>query len=311
MVANPVSDPALLPDQSGKVVLVTGATAGIGRCTAQALAAAGATVVVSARNESKVSEAVGDLRARTGNDRVYGLTLDLASFASIRASARDVLDRHDRLDVLVNNAGVYLSDRQLTADGFEATFGINHLGHFLLTDLLLDRLRASAPARVVNLSSLGHRFVRGLDFDDLQNARNYSTSTAYSRSKLANILFTKELARREAGSRVSAFAVHPGNIRSGFGQDGDTHGVLGAGLRVARQFMVGPATGACASVYAAVAPGLEQRSGAYLQRSAMRGYDSVHEVKPSAAARDEGAAARLWAESERLVLAAGDPTGGR
>jgi NAD(P)-dependent dehydrogenase (short-subunit alcohol dehydrogenase family) len=290
-----------LPDQTGKVAVITGGSSGSGLETAVALAGAGATVVVCSRNTRKIADAVERIRLRTGKTGVHGLELDLASFASIRSGAAELLSQWPRLDVLINNAGVYLSERQLTAEGFEMTFGINHLGHFLLTGLLLDRLRASAPSRVVNVSSVGHRFARDMNFDDLQSERRYSIQEAYTRSKLANVLFTKELARREAANGVSAFAVHPGNIRSGFGQDGDATGVMGMGLRFARLFMAGPKLGAAASVYVAVTPGLESRSGGYFQRSPIGGYRSVHESTPSKAARDAAAATRLWQVSEQLI----------
>jgi NAD(P)-dependent dehydrogenase (short-subunit alcohol dehydrogenase family) len=184
------------------------------------------------------------------------------------------------------------------------TMGINHFGHFLLTKLLLDRLRTSAPARVVSVSSVGHRFTRSMNFDDLMSEKHYAIQEAYTRSKLANILFTKELARREAANGVTAYAVHPGNIRSGFGQDGDTTGFMGVGLKIIRPFIPGPKVGAAASVYTAVAPGIEPKSGGYFQRSPIGGYRSVHESKPSAAARDDEAAKRLWQISEELVATA-------
>jgi NAD(P)-dependent dehydrogenase (short-subunit alcohol dehydrogenase family) len=239
-----------------------------------------------------------------GSKDVYGVDLDLASFASIRHGAAEILERWPRLDVLVNNAGVYLSERRETADGLEMTMGINHFGHFLLTNLLLDRLRASAPARVVNLSSVGHRFTRSMNFDDLMSEKHYAIQEAYTRSKLANILFTKELARREAGTGVSVFAVHPGNIRSGFGQDGDATGFMGVGLKIMRPFVPGPTLGACASVYTAVAPGIESKSGGYFQRRPIGGYRSVHESTPSHAARDDASAKRLWDLSEELTAGA-------
>ncbi|MFL6238211.1 MAG: SDR family oxidoreductase [Actinomycetes bacterium] len=296
--------PSMLPDQSGKVIVITGATSGIGRETAIALAGAGATVVIASRNPAKLDAVVKQVRREAGSQDVHPQELDLGSFASIRAAAEELRAQRPRIHVLVNNAGVYLSQRRVTTDGFEMTFGINHLGHFLLTSLLLDRLRSSESARVVTVSSVGHRFTNGLDFDDLQSERHYSISEAYTRSKLANVLFTKQLARREADSGVSAFAVHPGNIRSGFGQDGDATGVMGAGLQFARLFMVGPKLGAAASVYAAVAPGIEPRTGGYFQRSPIGGYRSVHESTPSKAALDSATAERLWAVSEELVAGA-------
>jgi NAD(P)-dependent dehydrogenase (short-subunit alcohol dehydrogenase family) len=295
-------DPTRLPDQTGKVIVITGATGGIGLETAVALAGAGASVVVSGRSPAKVDAAVDEVRRRTGNRNVDALTLDLASFASIHSGADDLLARYPQIHVLINNAGVYLSERRVTEQGFEMTFGVNHLGHFLLTDLLLERLRASAPARVVNVSSIGHRFTRALDFDDLQSEKHYAIQEAYTQSKLANILFTKELAKREATTGVTAYAVHPGSIRSGFGQDGDTSGVMGAGLRVFRLTQPGPKLGALASINAAAQPGIEPRTGGYFRRWwPLGGYRSVREGKPSRAASDPQAAHRLWTESEKLV----------
>ena len=301
----PPVKPSALPDQSGKVIVITGGTSGIGLETAVALAGAGTTVVLSSRTPAKVDAAVAHVKSGTGKPDVHGLTLDLASFASIRGAADQLLNQWPQIHVLINNAGVYLSERQLTEDGIEMTFGTNHLGHFLLTELLIDRLRASPPARVVNVSSVGHRFTRSMNFDDLQSERHYAIQEAYTRSKLANILFTKELARREAGNGVTAFAVHPGNIRSGFGQDGDATGLMGFGLKLIRPFIAGPKLGAAASVYVAVAPGIESKTGGYFQRSPVGGYRSVHESKPSAAARDPEAAARLWRVSEELIAGVG------
>ena len=293
--------PSALPDQTGKVIVITGATSGIGLETAVALAGAGATVVVSSRNPGKVDTAVAEVRRRAERGDVHPLTLDLGSFASIHAASEQLLSQFPQIHVLINNAGVYLSERQLTEDGIEMTFGINHLGHFLLTNLLIERLRASAPARVVNVSSVGHRFTRSMNFDDLQSEKHYAIQEAYTRSKLANVLFTRELAKREVRTGVSAYAVHPGNIRSGFGQDGDATGFMSFGLKMIRPFIAGPKLGAAASVYTAVAPGIESKSGGYFQRSPVGGYRSVHESKPSKAARDSEAARRLWDISEQLI----------
>ena len=178
--------------------------------------------------------------------------LDLASFASIRAFAADFLDRYDRLDVLCNNAGLVLQKRQETADGFEATFGVNHLGHFLLTDLLLDRLRASAPSRVINVSSDAHKQARnGLDFDDLQSTRRYRGFAVYSKSKLANISFTRELARRLDGSGVVVNALHPGFVASRFGRDGDTGRAGNVVMFIIRPFAINSEQGAQTSIFLA------------------------------------------------------------
>jgi len=289
--------------QQGRVILVTGANSGIGRAAAQALAAAGAAVIVSGRSETRVAAAVDAIRAATGNPDVQPLAMDLASLASVREAAAEVLDRWERLDVLINNAGVILSERQLSAEGYEMTFTVNHLGHFLLTDLLLDRLKASAPSRIVNVTSTAHRGADDVGFDDLHAEHAYSANAVYSRTKLANILFTKELARRLAGTGVTAFAVHPGTVRTEWSRGGDTHGLMSTAVRLARPFFVSPSAGAASTIYAATAPGIESRSGAYFLRSVLGNYGPVKQAQPSKAAQDPEAAARLWEVSEQLVAA--------
>jgi NAD(P)-dependent dehydrogenase (short-subunit alcohol dehydrogenase family) len=196
---------------------------------------------------------------------------------------------------------VILTDRQVTAEGFEATFGVNHLGHFLLTSLLVDRLRASAPSRIVNVASFAHRLTRNLDFDDLQREHGYSGTPVYNQSKLANVLFTRELARRLEGSGVSVFAVHPGTVRTGWGQEGDTSGATGLGLKLIRPLLIGPKTGAASTIYAASEPGIESESGAYYQRVLFGNYGPVRKGKTSSAARDDAGARRLWELSEELI----------
>ena len=285
----------------GKVVVVTGSNVGIGLETAVGVAALEATTVLACRNTAKAEAAAKEVTQRTWNDDVHVVPLDLADLASVRKAAEDVLSRWDRLDVLVNNAGGTWSQRQLTAQGFEYTFGVNHLGHFYLTNLLLDRLRATAPARVVNVTSVGHHFAsKGMRFDDLQSERRYDGMDAYCRSKLANVLFVRELDRRLAGTGVTANACHPGWVRSSFGMDGDTTGVTGFGMRVIRPFQISPARGARTSIYLAAAPEVADRSGMYWVRR-----------KPghmSRRALDGDAAARLWDESERLLASAGFAT---
>jgi NAD(P)-dependent dehydrogenase (short-subunit alcohol dehydrogenase family) len=220
----------------------------------------------------------------------------------VRTGAAELLDRLDHIHVLVNNAGLVLSERRVTKDGFEATFGTNHLGPFLLTRLLTERLVASAPARVVNVASTAHRTARkGLDFDDLQSTRNYRGMEAYGRSKLANILFTTELARRLSGAGVTANAVHPGTVASGFARDDDASGFLAFGIKLIKPFILTPEQGARTTVYVASSPELAQVTGAYFVRRRIR--------VPSAAARDESAAALLWSVSEQLVDQAASGTG--
>lgn len=279
---------------AGKVAIVTGANTGIGKETAIGLASRGARVVITSRDTERGSEAVTDIRGRTGSTAVDAMALDLASFASIHRFAADFLDRFDRLDVLVNNAGLVQRRRTETADGFETTFGVNHLGHFLLTTLLLDRIQASAPARIVVVSSDAHRQARrGLDFDDLQSQRSYRPFAVYAKSKLANIYFARELARRLEGRGVTANSLHPGFVGSRFARDGDT-GLLGnIVMVVARPLALSPEAGARTSVWLAASPEVEGITGGYFAKCAP--------VEPTAIAQDDEAARRLWAISEELI----------
>jgi len=282
-------------DMAGKIVLITGGNTGIGKEAAVGLASAGARVVITARNEERGRAARKEIVERSGSTIVDVMPLDLARFESIRSFAADLLGRFDRLDVLVNNAGLILRRRTETADGFESTFGINHLGHFLLTDLLLERLRASAPARVVVVSSNAHKGARrGLDFDDLQSARRYRWMDAYNKSKLANIYFARELSRRLDGTSVTANALHPGFVRSEFGRGGDLGPVYGFGIRyIAGPFAISPEKGARTTVYLAASPEVEGVSGGYFYK--------CKPSAPSAVAQNDDAARRLWDASERLV----------
>jgi retinol dehydrogenase-12 len=282
------------PPMDGKTVLVTGANVGIGLETARGLARAGATVVVGARDRAKGEAAVRELRESTGRADVGLLLVDLASLDAIRAASREMLDRYPRLDVLVNNAGLIQQRRTETEDGFESTFGINHLGTYALTLQLLDRLKESAPARVVNVASEAHRSSPGLDFDDLMRTkRKYAPFPAYGDSKLANILFTRALARRLEGTGVVTHALHPGVVRTGFGMDGDLGGVAKVLFSIVRPFLMTPEKGAATSLHVAMARDAGATSGEYWSKS--------ERLAPSAAARDEGAAERLWAVSEELT----------
>jgi NAD(P)-dependent dehydrogenase (short-subunit alcohol dehydrogenase family) len=282
----------------GKVVVVTGSNVGIGLETAVGVAALGATTVLACRNRAKADAAAREVTQRTWNDDVHVVSLDLADLASVRKAAEEVLSRWDRVDVLVNNAGGTWSQRQLTVQGLEYTFGVNHLGPFYLTNLLLERLRAGAPSRVINVTSVGHHAARhGMRFEDLQSEKGYEAMEAYCRSKLANILFTRELAERLAGTGVTANAVHPGPVRSGFGMDGDLTGFIGFGMRLVRPFEISPRRGAKTSLHLATSPDVTTRTGMYWVRS-----------KPghmSRNARNDEAAQRLWDESERLLASTG------
>ena len=242
-------------DMTGKTVVITGGNSGIGLETAVALAKAGAKTLITARDRARGEAALADIRARSGHDDVDLVVFDLGSIASIRAGAAAILARCDRIDVLVNNAGLVLSERRETEDGFEATFGINHLGHFVLTELLLDRIKNSAPARIVNVASTAHKGARkGLDFDDLQSTRSYRGMQVYSKSKLANIYFTTELARRLEGTGVTVNCLHPGTVATGYARDGDASGVLAFGVKVIKPFVLSAAQGARTSIYLASSP---------------------------------------------------------
>ncbi len=283
----------------GATVLVTGGNAGVGLATARGLARLGARVVITARDPAKGETAADEVRAAAPGAAVEVLDLDLASFASIRRCADEVQRRVEHLDVLINNAGLVQTQYRLTENGFETTFGVNHLGHFLLTTLLVDHLRASAPARVVVVASRAHQGARdGLDFDDLQSERLYRPITAYNRSKLANIYFTRELARRLAGTGVTANSLHPGFVASRLGRDGDG-GTAGAVVMVlARPFAISPTRGARTSIYLASSPAVATTTGEY--------FAHCRPAKPARIATDDAAARRLWELSEALVAAPPD-----
>lgn len=275
----------------GKVILVTGATAGIGKVTALELARKGATVVLVGRDPAKAEATVAEIRQATGNDAVEALLCDVSSQAAVRKLAAEYRAKHDRLDLLVNNAGAILAERKTTVDGLEATFATNHLGYFLLTELLLDIVRASAPARIVSVASEAHRATT-LDFDDLgYERRAYSSMNAYGASKLANILWSAELARRLEGSGVTANSLHPGVIASNFGQSGP--GWMRVGVKLLSPFLASPEKGARTTLHLATSPEVEGITGKYWKDS--------KPATPSAAGQDMAAAKRLWEVSEALV----------
>jgi NAD(P)-dependent dehydrogenase (short-subunit alcohol dehydrogenase family) len=279
---------------AGRLALITGGNAGLGKETAVALAAMDATVVFTSRDEARGAGAAREIRARSGNDTVEAMALDLARLASVRDFVTAFTANHDRLHVLVNNAGVVLRRRHETDDGYEMTFQVNHLAPFLLTVLLHDRLAAAEDGRVVNVASVAHRIVRrGLDFDDLQGHRRYRAIDAYCRTKLANILFTRELARRWAADDVSANAVNPGYVASRWGRDGDLSALSSLFLVLGRPIAQPPAVGARTQVYLASAPELAGVTGGYWTRSAP--------ATPGRAALDDAAATRLWDVSEELA----------
>jgi NAD(P)-dependent dehydrogenase (short-subunit alcohol dehydrogenase family) len=285
-----------VPDLHGKTIVVTGGNAGIGKETAVALARAGATVSITARDAARGQAALDEIRQRSGSTDVDVMDLDLASFASVREFAAQYSAAHPSLDVLVNNAGLMLTQRRVTEDGNEMVFQVNHLGPFLLTNLLRDPLVA-AQARVVTVSSDAHKQGgKTLVFDDLQspggvNARN--SMKVYGRTKLENILFTRELARRWAADGVTANAVHPGFVATGFMRDGDG-GKLGDWVMpLLSPFALKPEQGAYTSVYVASSPEVAGVTGKFFAK--------CKELAPSAAAQDDTAAARLWDVSSDLT----------
>ena len=271
-------------------VLVTGASRGIGKATALGLARMGAHVAIVGRDRERTEAAARDIRDAAGV-AVDVLIADLSSQAEVRRIAAEALQRLPRIDVLINNVGGYWNSRHVTADGLERTFAVNHLAPFLLTNLLLGRLTQSAPARVVTVSSNAHRTGR-IDFDDLQGERSYSGSRAYDQSKLANVLFAYELARRLRGTGVTSNALHPGVVRTSFGAD-DPAGVQKFVVPLLRPFMKSPARGAATSIRLATAPELEGVTGGFFMNG--------RRTRSSKASYDESDAARLWRVSAELV----------
>jgi len=268
-----------------RICIVTGGNTGIGKATVAGLAAQGATVVIACRDLDKGKAALEEVAAKTGSKDLHVMQLDLASLASVRAFAAAFTAKFTRLDVLVANAGVMTAKRQVTADGLEMNFGVNHVGHFLLTDLLLPLLKASAPSRIVVVSSNMHPSGK-LDFDDLAMEKSWSGS--YPRSKLANMLFVRALAKRLEGTRVVVNGLHPGVISTELGRD------YSAPIRwMAKWFFRSPERGARTSLYLATAPEAGEVSGRY--------FADAKEKKAGAAALDDALAERLWTETERLV----------
>jgi NAD(P)-dependent dehydrogenase (short-subunit alcohol dehydrogenase family) len=275
---------------AGRAVLVTGGSRGIGRATALGLATMGARVAITGRDRERTEDAAREIRA-AGGGQVDVFVADLSAQSEVRRLADEVLQSLSRIDVLINNAGGYWHTRHVTADGLERTFAVNHLAPFLLTNLLLDRLKQTAPARVVTVSSNAQTTGR-IDFNDLQGERSYSGGRAYNQSKLANVLFSYELARRLQTTSVTANALHPGIVSTSFGAE-DPAGLQRLFVPIVRPFMKTPVQGAATSIYLASAPDLEQVTGRYFvnskpKRSSKRSYD-------------EAAAARLWQVSADLV----------
>jgi NAD(P)-dependent dehydrogenase (short-subunit alcohol dehydrogenase family) len=276
---------------TGKTVVITGGTGGIGRATAIGLAALGARVGITGRDRARTEAAAAEIRTAPGNPSVDVFVADLSSQAEVRRLAREVIDAYPRLDVLVNNVGGFWAHRHVTADGLEHTFALNHLAGFLLTNLLLDRLKASAPARVVTVSS-GAQAMGRIDFEDLQGTRSYSGQRAYNQSKLANVMFTYELARRLEGTGVTATVLHPGVVNTAFAAE-DPSSFWRVFLPLVRPLMKTPARGAATSIYLASSPAVEGVTGRYFANSKPK--------TSNKASYDTSAAGRLWQVSTDLV----------
>ena len=275
----------------GKVVVVTGGTSGIGQVAAEQLAGRGARVVLVARDRARGEAALERLRARGPGVAHRAHYADLSLIGDTRRVAAEIAAVEPRVDVLLNNAGAMFGRRQVTPDGLERTFALNHMSYFLLTHGLRERLRAAAPARVVNTASRAHRRAR-LDFEDLQSARGYRGLMAYSRSKLCNILYTRELARRWAGTGVTANSLHPGFVATRFGDA--SGGFFSYVVRASKKvFALSSEKGAETLVFLASSPQIATISGGYFYRCEL--------ATPTRAAQDDAAARRLWAETERLA----------
>lgn len=274
-----------------KICLVTGATAGIGEETARALAGMGATVIIVGRSSERCAATVARIRDQTGNANVEAMVADLSLLKGVQRLGEEFTHKYKRLDVLLNNAGAMFASRQLTAEGFEMTLALNHLNYFLLTHLLLDTLKASAPARIVNVASDVHHGVKTLNFEEIERQRGFSLVSGYAQSKLANILFTYELARRLEGTGVTANTLHPGVVASNFGLN---NGWWFRPIRaLLNRFSISVEEGATTSLHVATSPTLEGVTGKY--------FDKSKEAPSSPASHDRDAARRLWELSERWV----------
>lgn len=277
------------PNLHDKICLITGPTQGIGRVTALAVGKTGATLVLVARDAQKGQALVDEIKA-AGNPKVELIVADLSVQADVRRAAAEFLARHDRLHLLINNAGGIFHERRETKDGLEMTFALNHLAYFLLTNLLLDVMKKSAPARIVNVASRAHTRGR-IDFADLQATKSYSGWPVYSQSKLANVLFSNELARRLAGTGVTSNSLHPGVVATGFGKS--DRGIWGLVTRLAAPFLLTPEKGAATTIYLALSPDVADVTGKY--------FADCKPVRPAPEALDLMVAGRLWDVSEKLT----------
>ncbi len=281
-----------MSDMKGKICLVTGATNGIGEVTALALARMGAQVIIVGRNPAKGAVVVDKIKAQSKNNAVELMTADLSLMSEVRRLADQFKAKYQKLHVLVNNAGAVFFSRHVTAEGHELTFALNHLSYFLLTNLLLDVLKASAPARIVSVSSGAHQRSH-LNFDDLEASKGYNAMRAYGQSKLANIVFTYELARRLEGTGVTANALHPGFVRSGFARNNG--GLVNAAMGIIGRFALSPEEGAETSIYLASSPEVEGITGKYFTKK--------QPIRSNAVSYEQSTWTRLWEISEQMTMA--------
>lgn len=275
---------------NGKVVLVTGATSGIGKETAIGLAKMGASLAIVGRNDIKLTDVKKEIISKTGNNEVESMICDLSSLNEVRALAADFEERFDRLDRLINNAGLIVGDRKLTADGYEYTFALDHLSPFLLTNLLLGMLKKNAPSRVITISSEAHRFGK-IHFEDIMLENGYTQFKAYSQAKLANIMFTYELARRLEGTGITSNCLHPGNVRTNFAVG--THGPFRLFWSLSTPFLLSAEKGARTSIYLASSPDVAGVSGQYFKRQ--------RPARSSRRSMKRSDAQRLWEISAKLT----------
>jgi len=273
------------------VVLITGGNAGMGKATAAELARLGNLVVILARSKERGKIALAEIKKESGSDEVHLMICDLANQASIRRFASEFKVRYDRLNVLINNAGVIVPQRHETSDGFELQFGVNHLGHFLLTNLLLETIKSSAPARIINVSSGAHKAGK-IYFEDLSLKKNYNLIKAYAQSKLANVLFTYELADRLKGTGVTVNTLHPGAVASQMGINRET-GFGTVITSVLKPFFRTPLEGASTAIYLATSEEVKDTTGKY--------FYNKKPIQSSKISYDKELAKKLWEVSERLV----------
>ena len=277
----------------GKTVVITGGNAGIGKATAIALAKKGAEIVITSRSADKAKTAVSEIKSAAGNDKVDFILIDLGSQKSVRQAAEKLSTKCPKIDVLINNAGCYVSDLQLNEDGLEMQFATNHLGHFLLTNLILDNLKAAGKARIINLASIAHKSTRTLDLDDINyQKQEYGGWKSYSRSKYCNILFTNELAKRLKKDGITVNSVHPGGVRTEIAEK-NANWFTKLGWIIMKPFMVTVEEGAKTSIHLASSPEVEGETGGYWVKS-----KKFFSNRPS---QEEANWIALWKKSEELV----------